>query len=232
MPDITCPLCNKAYLIEDPNDWRDFVAPTGDPCDCDGDTKIYIATDSDLEYGYFKCPEGPDCYGDPTWECSSCEGNEMVNKDRIIELLMPSWMKDYDREELLSVAEWNFYTPTTLDAYFDNTTEVWYSGCEHFGNYDETGCLNCLQRAGQYHEPEAIHVNLTEPKSTTLLDKILKRNQEDKHRITLDITPYFDDDADISRSDGALWITDGIGPTEISTQQMLYSIIINRTNIP
>ena len=228
MPDIDCPLCNKAYLIEDPNDWRDFVDPTGDPCDCDGDTKIYIATDSSLDYGYFKCPEGPDCYGEPTWECSSCEGDEMVSHDKIIGMLMPRWMKgsriDY------KVSEWNFYFPTTLSDYFSNSTEVWYEGCGCFGTHESTGCWNCLQDE-QNKEPEAVHVTLMQP-DLSLWGKIMKSNSKDRKRVTIDLTEYIDKNhSDISRSDGALWITDGIGHTEFPTQQMLYSIIINRTNI-
>ena len=221
MPDITCPLCNKAYLIEDPNDWRDFVDPTGDPCNCDGNTKIYIATDSDVDSGYFKCPEGPDC-----WECSSCEGNEMVSHDKIIEMLMPRWMKDYE------VIGWSFYTPTTLDAYFSNSTEVWYGGCECFGTYDETGCWNCLQEESN-QEPEAVHVTLMQPESTTLWGRIMKSNSKDRERVIIDLTEHIDKNhSDISRSDGALWISDGIGlASPLPTRQMLYSIIINRTHI-
>jgi hypothetical protein len=225
MPDITCPLCNKAYLIEDPNDWRDFVDPTGDPCDCDGDTKIYVTTDSSVEDGYFKCPEGPDCYGEPTWECSSCEGDEMVSHDKIIDLLLPPLMKDYKMDN------WSFYTPTTLSDYFSNATEVWYEGCEHFGTYDETGCWNCLQEE-QNVEPEAVHVTLKQPETTTRWGKIIKSNSKDSKMVTIDLTPYINNNSDISRSDGALWISDGIGlASPPTTQRMLYYIIINRTNI-
>lgn len=224
MPDITCPVCNKDYLIEAPDDWRDFVEPTGDRCNCKHETKLYIATDSSVDYGYFKCPEsvsGNDCEAG----CTICDGEEMVSHDRIIEMLMPRWMKDYE------VTNWNFYTPTTLDAYFSNSTEVWYEGCECFGTYDETGCWNCLLDE-QNVEPEAVHVTLMEPESTTTLGRIFKRNSKDRNAVFLDLTEYLDPDGDLSRSDGALWITDDIGAASaLPTQPMLYSIIINRTNI-
>ena len=213
MPDITCPLCNKAYLIENPNDRRDFVKPTGDSCVCAGDTKLYIATDSSLDDGNFKCPEGPYCYSEPTWDCSSCDGQERVDYDRIVDLLKPFWAKDYE------VGDWNFYTPTTLDAYFENATEIWYGGCDHFGTYDETGCWNCMQEE-QNVGPEAVHVNM--------------RSGESGEWFTIDMTKYVDEDSDISRSDGSLWIADG---TELrfsplmNTLQMLSPIIINRINV-
>lgn len=206
-------MCNKAYLIEDPDDWRDFIDPTGDPCQCAGDTKIYIATDSSVDYGYLKCPEsvgGNDC----ETGCTICDGEGMVRYDEIIEVLMPRWMKDYE------VTNWNFYTPTTLDDYFTNTTEVWYGGCECFGTYDETGCWNCLQEE-QNVQPEAVHVTLMEP----------ERNSKDRNVVFLDLTEYLEN-SDISRSDGALWVTDDIGAASaLPTAKMLYSIILNRTHI-
>ncbi len=219
MPDITCPVCNKAYLIEDPNDRRDFVEPTGDRCQCELETKLYIATDSSVDYGDLKCPEsvsGNDC---ETFGCTICDGGGMVSHDRVIEMLIPKGMKDYE------VTYWNFYTPTTLGWILNNTTDVWYGGCECFGTYDETGCLNCFLEE-QNVEPEAVHVILMEPESTP------KRNFKDRKVVFLDLTEYLDADCYLSRSDGALWITDGIGAeSALPTMKMLYSTIINRMHV-
>ena len=225
MPDITCPVCNKAYLIEDPNDWRDFVEPTGDRCHCELETKLYIATDSSVDSGDLKCPESVrrnKRYGaliDCETGCTICDGEGMVRHDRAIEVLMPEGMKDYE------VTNWNFYTPTTLGWILNNTTDVWYGGCECFGTYDETGCLSCIQEE-QNVEPEAVHVTLMEPESTP------KRNSKDREVFFLDLTEYLDADGDLSRSDGALWITDGIGAeSALPTMKMLYSAIINRRHV-
>ena len=207
MPDIDCDICNKKYLVEDPNDWRDFVKPPpADRCECDSETKIYIVTESEVSQGQFLCPEyvrGNDCDG---YGCTICGGDETINQDEIVEALRPSFKEGYE-------VSWNLYTPTTLGDLQNNATKVWDYGCGCFGRYDETACLSCFQdEIGEV--AEAVHLTLGEPGFSGR-----------GGNITIDVTPYISEDG-LSRSDLALWITDGIEPVTRGV-----SIVINRRDI-
>ena len=140
VPDILCPICGKEYLVEDPNDWRDFVNPPGGKCKCDLKQIVYIATDSDPIDGIAVS----DGYGDVTDVLSVAEINQMLGTNFETDV--------------------HVYYPIKAKNLIDDAVATWYEGCDCFSEYQEPGCLSC---AIESIRPVEIHLSTWDGKTNT-----------------------------------------------------------------